>query len=113
MTRYSFRKAHPIANTTEDFFRSSAGAMSDTIGAATMQQEATQGLTVSVSGGTIVLNGDLDDSPSVLPRLREALSNAPKSGNVVVDASDASVVPAGVTTWITATKDYLMDCHIL
>src|SRR5437660_267997 len=105
MTRYSSRKAHLTTNTTEGFSRSSAVATSDTIGAATMQQEATQGLTVSVSGGTIVLKGDLDDSPSVLPRLREALSNAPKSGNVVVDASDASVVPAGVTAWIAAMKD--------
>jgi len=63
-------------------------------------------LIVRVEGHRVAVKGDLDDSAEAYKALTKGLSAIRQSdGTWEIDAAEARVAPAGITTWITAARD--------
>jgi len=66
----------------------------------------------SDDGKTLVLKGDLDGSYESSEVSRKALAEVIKSEDTFnIDATEARIVPDGVTTWIEAVEEALSDEH--
>lgn len=69
-------------------------------------------LRVKLNEQEIRISGDLDGSSLSLHALLRALGSTSLTGRVVVDASDATVVPEGVELWKNVVRHHLARCFL-
>lgn len=63
---------------------------------------------IEVERGSIILHGDLDNSPELPIRCRSVFSEISRFSRETwtIDASDIQITPEGITTWIQMVGEF-------